>query len=171
MKVRLAEEKDINRILEIYLSAVRFMRANGNFYQWAGSAAVNRAEVERNIRAGRKYVVESTDGKDIAGCFALFEGPDPTYGIIDRGSWISDEPYIAIHRVASSGIEPGVTEVITEYTRARYDHLRIDTSEDNIPMRKALARNNFDYRGIIYLKNGDPRFAFEWVRGQDEQAQ
>ena len=42
--------------------------------------------------------------------------------------------------------------------------MRIDTYEKNFVMQKALAREDFEKRGIIHVADGTPRIAYEWVR-------
>ena len=40
-------------------------------------------------------------------------------------------------------------------------HLKIDTHEDNAAMRHVLVSLGFSERGVILLKNGEPRIAYE----------
>ena len=42
-------------------------------------------------------------------------------------------------------------------------NIRIDTHKDNKIMQGLLARHGFSYCGIIYLKNGSPRLAYQRV--------
>lgn len=39
--------------------------------------------------------------------------------------------------------------------------MRIDTHENNTPMRRALEKSGFRYCGIIRIFNGDARIAFQ----------
>jgi hypothetical protein len=50
------------------------------------------------------------------------------------------------------------------YAEARYNHLRVDTHADNLPMQRAIAGCGFSYAGVIYLANGDPRRAFDRIQ-------
>lgn len=158
--VRKAEIRDMNELLRVYESAREFMHTHGNPNQWAG-AYPDRETLERDIEIGQLYVVED-DGK-IYGCFALIFGVDPTYVTIYDGEWGSSAPYAAIHRIASDRSKRGVFSACLEFARAQYNHLRVDTHKDNIPMQRAAKKNGFEYRGIIHLANGDPRLAFEWI--------
>ena len=45
--------------------------------------------------------------------------------------------------------------------------LRIDTHRDNKIMQTLLAKNGFQYCGVIRLTNGEPRLAY--YRGQSEK--
>ncbi len=159
--IRLAKKEEINRIMEIYDTARAFMRANGNLTQWSNGYP-SATELLGDIARGNLYALEDGNG-GICGCFALIAGIDPTYGVIDHGSWKSDLPYAAIHKVASDGTTHGFFEKCVAFARERYTHLRVDTHHDNYPMQHVILKNGFEYRGIIYLANGDPRKAYEWI--------
>ncbi len=159
--IRRAVMSDIDAIMDIYDIAKAFMRKNGNMTQWCGGYPY-RALVAEDIENGNMHVVV-TDENSICACFGLFVGNDPVYDYID-GKWGDDSPYCAIHRVASDGREKGIFRRIFDYAAKRYDHLRIDTHEDNIPMQKVVTNCGFQYRGIIYLEDKSPRLAYEWSR-------
>ena len=97
----------------------------------------------------------------IRGVFAFIPGIDPTYGYIE-GSWCSDAPYAAIHRVASDGAGGILAEAVA-FGWEKIQHLRIDTHADNWVMQRAIERAGFQKCGIIYLENGDPRIAYEKI--------
>lgn len=156
MKIRKANIEDLEQILEIYAQARAFMRAHGNMEQWRGGHPY-REVLESDIEKGQLYVLEE---EELCGVFAFIPGVDPTYGYIE-GAWTSDEPYAAIHRVASNGKVKGVFEQIISYCAQFCPHLRIDTHKDNYPMQGAILKQGFTYRGIIYLENGDPRMAYD----------
>ena len=158
--IRLAVKEDLPRILEIYAAARKFMRANGNPNQWKdGYPALS--VLEQDIDSGTLYVDEA-EGTPY-GVFFLKEGPDPTYSRIDGDGWRSDTPYGVIHRIASDGTRKGFLHTAVAFARERFSHLRIDTHEDNLPMQNALAKECFSHRGTIYLANGDPRLAYDWL--------
>ena len=115
-----------------------------------------------DIQKKQLFGIESEDGSRLCGVFALISGEDPTYGYID-GKWLSDAPYGAIHRIAGDGTEKGTFKKCLEFARKNYTHLRVDTYKDNYPMQRVIAENGFTYCGIIYLENGDPRLAYEWI--------
>ncbi len=158
--IRKAKKEELNRILEIYDIARAFMRANGNMHQWDGPYP-GAEDLSDDIKDGNLYALEE-NGR-ICGCFALIAGIDPTYGRIDDGSWKSDAPYAAIHKVASDGTTKGFFTKCVAFARERYNHLRVDTHHDNLPMQHVILKNSFEYRGIIYLANGEPRKAYEWI--------
>ncbi len=161
IEIRKAADADYCRIMEIYGIARAFMRENGNMTQWVNGYPYPEI-VSKDIDDGNLYVVCSHG--NAAAVFGIFEGDDPTYAEIYDGRWASDSPYAAIHRVASDGSLRGIMRLITEFAGRKYNHLRIDTHKDNIPMQKALASCGFVYRGIIYLADGAPRMAYDRLR-------
>lgn len=158
--IRLAGQEEVSRLLEIYDSAKLYMREMGNPTQWNGSYP-DRETLEEDIKKDQLFVMEE-NGK-IYGCFALLGGEDPTYAVIEGGSWKSSAPYGTIHRIASDGSRRGVFEECVVWARQRYNHLRVDTHKDNKPMQKVIMENGFSYRGIIYIEDGTPRLAYELV--------
>lgn len=158
--IRLAKEADLPRLREIYDTARAFMRANGNDAQWINGYP-QRELLQEDIRTGQLYVLE--EAGRICACFALAAGPDPTYTQIWDGGWGADKPYGVIHRVASDGTTKGVVAQIVAFAQERFDYLRIDTHEKNIPMQRAVERLGFVYRGGIFTHNGTPRIAFDRV--------
>lgn len=157
-RVREAAWTDFERILEIYGQAREFMAKTGNPTQW-GTNYPPLEMLEADIPAGNLYVVEDDA---VHGVFAYFTEPDPTYGYIEDGAWLSDSPYGTIHRVAadSSG---GVFTAVVNYAVSRNPHVRIDTHADNKVMQHVLEKHGFVRTGIIYLEDGDPRIAYERV--------
>ena len=159
--IRRAEERDVADILRVYAAARAFMRRSGNHAQWTNgypSEEIVRSDIARGI----SWVLENEG--HIAAVFALIPGDDPTYAHIE-GAWRDDSPYATIHRAGSDGTERGTFRAILAFARAQHEHLRADTHADNIPMQNCLQKSGFAYCGIIYLKNGDPRRAYEWSSG------
>ena len=163
-QVRNAEKGDFPAILEIYASARRFMAESGNPNQW-GNADPSEAVLRHDLGNHNLYVL--TEGGKIHGVFAFISGwEDPTYQVIERGSWHSTGPYGVIHRVAGDG-SGGILRAAVSYAEQRAAYLRIDTHEDNLPMQRQIRKNGFSYCGIIYTEKGDPRLAFDRVPGKN----
>ena len=160
MRIRMAEEKDLDSILAIYAHARQFMRETGNPNQW-GDIHPLRELIEEDIRLGRSYICEE-NGEPV-GVFAFIVGEDPTYNVIENGQWLSDAPYGTIHRLASNGRAKGVAKACFAFCRAHLPHLRIDTHEDNKIMQKAVADFGFRYCGVIYVRDRSPRLAYEYM--------
>lgn len=145
--IRLATKADFPVILKIYESAREFMRSQGNPNQWLN----DRPKVElleNDIENRRLYVL---DDNGIYAVFACIIGRDPTYDVIEGGSWLSDSLYATIHRIASDGTHAGVFHECSDFVYAITGHVRIDTHQDNKPMQQAILREGYSYRGIIYV--------------------
>lgn len=161
MTIRKAEKNDLARIYEVYAAARQFMRDHGNFSQWDKKDAPEQL-LEGDIEAGNLYVMEK-DGT-IHAVFAFIMGEDPCYAVIEDGAWKADTAYAAVHRVASDGTAHNVLGTIMEFAKSKIPHLRIDTHEKNLTMQKAIMKQGFERCGIIYVPDGTPRIAYEWIR-------
>ena len=163
--IRLAQKDDMQEILRIYSIAKNFMHKNGNPNQWNGSYPDEETLLE-DIKNNQLFVMYEEKDNHIYGCFALIDGNDPTYEYID-GKWKSDTAYGTIHRIASDRTRKGIFDECTRFAQIKYDHLRVDTHEDNEPMQHVALKNGFEYTGIIYLKDNSPRKAYEWLKNQN----
>ena len=156
--ILLAKEEDLPRIMEIYDIAKAYMRANGNPNQWNG-AYPDPETLRTDIEKQRLYVYKK-DGR-IHGVFMLLLEEEPTYAYIEDGSWREERPYGTIHRLAGGGEVRGLFAKCVAFCESKVKYLRADTHFDNHTMQHLLEKNGFERRGIIYLKNGDPRIAYQ----------
>ena len=156
--ILLAKEADLPRILEIYDITKAYMRANGNPNQWNG-AYPDPETLRTDIEKQRLYVYKK-DGR-IHGVFMLLLEEEPTYAYIEDGSWREERPYGTIHRLAGDGEVKGLFAKCVAFCEKKVKYLRADTHFDNHTMQHLLEKNGFERRGIIYLKNGDPRIAYQ----------
>jgi GNAT superfamily N-acetyltransferase len=122
--------------------------------------------VKEDIMLERSFVVIEND--EICATFALMLHGEPTYKKIYCGAWISDGEYLALHRIAiessykGKGIAEQIVKFICNFADERgYSSVRVDTHQGNIPMRKMLEKNNFEYCGTIHLLDGQERVAYE----------
>ena len=161
MEIKKARKGDIHRILRIYECARRFMRENGNQEQW-GNAHPPRELIEEDIRQGKLYVCMDEGRVDCV--FYFNREDDATYRMIEDGAWLSGEPYGVVHRIASVEGRKGAATCCLNWAFEQTGNIRIDTHEDNKPMRGLLEKLGFVYCGIIRLKNGSPRMAFQKTR-------
>lgn len=159
MIIRKAEEKDLNSILRVYAIAREYMRQNGNPDQWGWDKPPKEMLVD-DIKKGQLYVGENTDGS-IPFVFAFILGDDPTYSYIEDGSWLSDEPYGTIHRIASDGSLPGVVKMAVDFCKTIISNIRIDTHHNNKTMQHVVEKIGFTKCGIIYIEDGTPRIAYQ----------
>ena len=157
--IRNAELTDLPRLEAIYAYARSFMARTGNPNQW-GTNNPPTAQLREDIRRQELYVLEDETG--IHGVFYFAMGEDPTYQTIYEGSWLSAEPYGTIHRVASDG-SGGVFASVLSFCKNQTDHIRIDTHHDNQVMQHVVEKHGFSRRGIIYISDGSPRIAYEYL--------
>lgn len=174
MNIRTTTPKDIDAVMAIIEEARGTIAALG-IDQWQNGSP-NRAMITEDMALGQGRVVTDDDGT-IIGTFALIYTGEPTYDAIYSGGWGSADKasdgsvaYIAIHRVAVSmaqrgkGVSTAIIRYAEEFARILgKTSLRIDTHEGNVVMRRMLTKHGFVHCGTIYLKNGDPRVAYEKV--------
>lgn len=158
--IRLAEKTDLPEILKIYEHARAFMEQTGNPNQW-GKHNPPEFTLWDDIEKHQLYVCE--EAGELYGVFALIEGEDATYLVIEQGEWMSDAPYATIHRIASGGTKRGVFKECVDFCKSRHSHLRIDTHKDNQVMQQCIEKAGFKRCGIIYLANKSPRIAYEYL--------
>lgn len=159
MEIKLSNLSDIDKINEIYIHARNFMKETNNPIQW-GDVEPSKDKIIGKIKEGKHYSIFYND--ELVGCFSFIIGKDPTYNYIE-GSWLNNEEYGTIHSLASSGKIKGIFHVIKEFCLTKVNNIRIDTHEDNIVMQNILSKEGFKYCGVIYLLNGDPRLAYQFI--------
>lgn len=161
MEIRKTRIEDLDEVMQIYASARAFMAKTGNPTQW-GDGYPREELIRNDIKAGISYVAVF-DGK-IETVFVYFEGDDPTYHLIENGSWKNDAPYGVIHRIASKGTVKGAGSQCLQWGFGQCKNLRMDTHEDNIVMQHVLEKNGFERCGRIYTEEGSPRIAYQKVK-------
>lgn len=165
MKIRKSTENDLNKMMDIYSFARDFMAKHGNPKQWSERNWPPIDLIRSDIKSGKSYVCVN-DNDEVIGTFYYDFGKDiePTYKVIEDGTWISDTPYGAVHRIAGNGSEKGIGAFCINWAYEQCKHLRIDTHEDNIVMQNLVKKLGFKYCGIIQIKeDNDPRFAYEKI--------
>ena len=151
--------RDIDEIMRIYDTARQTMRASGNQAQWVNGYP-KREMIEDDIARRVSYVMLGDDGKPHA-VFMFSVEDDPTYALIEDGTWIDDEPYGVVHRIGSDGVIPGVLAKAVAFCSSIIGNLRIDTHADNVIMHHVLAKVGFKRCGTIYCQDGSPRVAYQ----------
>ncbi|WP_300368190.1 GNAT family N-acetyltransferase [Brachyspira sp.] len=160
MHIRKTTVNDIEKILEIFDYAIKFMAENNNPNQWVNGYP-NREYVEIDIQNDSSYVCIDDNG-DIVGTFSFMIGEDENYDEIYDGNWLNDDEYGTIHRIAVMGGRKGVASFCLKFCLEICGNIRVDTYKDNIPMLNFLKKEGFEQCGTIILKmNGDNRIAFQ----------
>lgn len=166
MTVEKAEEKDIPEIMEIINQAKQWFRDNG-IDQWQNNYPLAE-DILQDIQKDGSYVIRE-ENKIIGTCF-IKQIVEPTYAVIEDGKWLNEDPYIVIHRTA---IDPSckgkgyaslfIKKAEEIASRDGIMNLRADTHQDNHSMRRLLEKNGFQRCGIIHIRDGSPREAYQKV--------
>ena len=164
---RQAQSCETDRIMQIIRQAQARMHAAGS-RQWQDGYPAP-GHISADIGRNRGYVLckPGVEGplSVIAYGAVVFDG-EPAYDAID-GQWLTDEPYVLVHRIAVADGERG-RGVAAEFMRrtealARgrgVGSFRVDTNFDNRYMLRMLERLRFAYCGKIIYESGE-RLAFE----------
>ena len=163
MNIRRPTYDDLPEILRVYAAARQTMRENGNPTQWKDFWPPEDV-VREDIETGLNYVLEDETG--IHGVFVLLKEADPMYDVIVDGAWPNDEPYFAIHRIASDGQARGIFGAAVQFareqaTQAGIHELRIDTHANNSIMLHCIEKAGFACCGTVFNFDDTPRTAFQ----------
>lgn len=163
MNIRKTELADLDAVMELYAAARAFMVATGNPQQWAARSWPPRELILRDIHQGKSYVC-TENGETLAVFFYHYgQDIDPTYRVIEEGSWLADGPYGVVHRIAAKA-GSGAGKFCINWAFEQCGHLRIDTHGDNRVMQKVLTNLGFARCGIIHIEeDNDPRIAYEKI--------
>lgn len=160
--IRRANKEDIKCIMPIYEAAKKKMRADGNLHQWSDKYP-DEETLLNDMSRDELYIAYDDEG--IYGVFMISFSGEDTYKVI-QGAWLNDEPYAVIHRIASLGNGKNLLKDAIDFTFEKTNNIRIDTHEDNNIMRTLLKKLGFFYTGIIHLKNGDERRAYQLIKSE-----
>ena len=161
MQIRKATIDDLDVIMSIYKDAQDFMIESGNPNQW-GHFYPSEDLVREDISKGISYVICDRDNPH--GVFVLIDGLEPTYQYIENGKWMNEDPYVTLHRIASDGKYHGIFKSAIDYSKSISDNIRIDTHSNNVIMQKQIEKNGFRKCGTIYVRDGSPRIAYQWMK-------
>mgnify|MGYP001130614277 CR=1 FL=1 len=157
--IRLATQEDLNALIDIFNHARKFMQENGNPNQWINGYPSSQI-ISEEINQKHCYVYQKEDGEILA-TFCFIQGEDPTYLLIENGSWLNNDPYYVIHRLATAGKQKGMAKLCFDWCFSQCNNIRVDTHEDNKVMQHVLEKYGFIRCGIIYHHNGTPRIAYQ----------
>lgn len=159
--IRRANKNDLISIMPIYDAAKKKMRADGNINQWSDKYPDEETLLD-DINRGELYIAYDDE---IYGVFMLSFSGEETYKEI-QGAWLNEGPYAVIHRIASLGKGRNLLKDAIDFAFASTENIRIDTHEDNNIMRTLLNKLGFTYTGIIHLKSGDERRAYQLIKSE-----
>ena len=151
MIIRLAQEEDIPRIMQLVKKVVPVMRASGN-YQW-GDDYPNPEVFKADISINQLWLCEIDE--QIAGISAITTDQDPEYA--DAG-WDITETAIVTHRLA---VDPdyqgmGVAKALMQQAekvaaQSEIKILRVDTNSENMATLKLFPKIGYEFCGEISL--------------------
>ncbi len=166
MQVRLSTKDNLPQIIKIVDEAKRYLKSQG-IDQWQNGYP-NEDSFQVDIENKVNYVL--INGQNVYGTASIIPGLEPTYLKIDNGSWLTDGPYVTIHRIAIKDGYKGqhLSKYFFDYANKlagslSFASIRIDTHPDNKAMIHLLSDLKFQKTGTIYLENGDLRIAYEQV--------
>lgn len=166
MTLRPATAADLPAIWTIIQYAIEQRRLDGS-RQWQDGYP-NQQSIAADLDTGYAYVVED-HGAILLYAAVIFDR-EPAYDAIE-GAWLTNGPYLVLHRVAASeqakgkGIATEFFRMAEELCRERgVPSIKVDTNFDNQPMLRILARLGYTYCGEVYFR-GNARRAYEKVVG------
>jgi GNAT superfamily N-acetyltransferase len=152
----------IHQIWEILQQAILRRKKDGS-KQWQDGYP-NEEIVKSDIEKGFAYVLMFDE--EIVGYAAVIFNDEPAYVDI-KGSWLSNDEFIVIHRIAISDKQSGkgLAKLIMKFTEDlalnnNIYSVKVDTNFDNIAMLKTFERSGYTYCGEVMLRDG-LRKAFE----------
>src|SRR5690554_6654087 len=96
MKFQKAKSHQLPEIMEIIAQGKAYLQRSG-IQQWQNGYP-SKGVIESDLAHGNSYVL--TQGDHVVATSALEFGDDPNYRRIYEGSWLTTQPYAAIHRIA-----------------------------------------------------------------------
>lgn len=161
---RKASVPDILQIWTIIQQAI-VRRKNDGSQQWQDGYP-NEDLIRKDIVDGIGYVL--TDDDTIVGYAAILFNDEPAYEKL-KGTWLTNEDFAVVHRVAISDdyLGKGLAQKIFLFTEDlaidnKIFSIKVDTNFDNIPMLKILEKLGYSYCGEVSFR-GDARKAFEKI--------
>ena len=165
---RLARLSDIDEIMAIIEDA-RKLLATQNSGQWQDGYPSKELLIEDIENMRLHLVLEGDEDSNIAGLCAIIEHED-AYDHLIEGKWLTNYPYLVMHRLAvkescrGKGYGRALLEYFEDIARIEgYRSIRVDTHENNLPMRGLIESEEFVYCGKALLHKNAERLAFEKV--------
>ena len=168
VKYRQATLSDIEQVMEAVEDSRELLRLQGNG-QWQNGYP-DRNDYLKDIHNGRLFVVTDKDDDEIiVGVCALTYREDD-YDRPFEGKWLTDYPYMIMHRVAlkanyrGQGYGKKLFEAfIAQGEKEGFRSLRIDTHEGNDIMRHLIESFGFVCCGKAILTPDKERLVYEKV--------
>src|SRR5699024_7202427 len=129
MDIRLAKKEDIEIMQEIFAYGRKVQQDRGNLNQ-CEAGYPSKGLILSDISKKAAYICEDEKGH-MLGVFSVLTSPDPTYKEIE-GSWLNEEPYTTIHRIAANGKVNGVGQYMIKWVQKDRKSTRLNSSHVSI---------------------------------------
>ena len=166
MELRPGRKEDVPAIAKLY-DLARAALKDAGVPQWQEDYP-NGDDALRDIEAGHGYVL--TENGEVAAFACLAFGVEPTYNVIEDGSWLGQGEYGFLHRVAVDPVLRGrgaaglfFDELKRQARERGVGIIRGDTHRLNLPMQRVMAKNGLELRGVIHVEDGSERLAYECI--------
>ena len=165
--------EDLDEAMKAVEDSRETLRLQGNG-QWQDGYP-NRDDFLNDIKNGRLFLIyDEENPKMVVGVCALTYREED-YHHLYEGEWLSDFPYMVMHRVAlkkeyrNKGYGKKLFDVFVEQAKIEgYRSLRIDTHEGNAIMRHLIESYGFSYCGKAILTPNKDRLVYERVLKEEE---
>lgn len=166
MQLSKAQKKDLSAIMKIVADAQRYLASLG-IDQWQNGYPEDFV-IQNDIDNNEMYILHGSENT-LLGISMFTIQPESTYEKIE-GKWLTpaDSVYGVIHRMAvlTNYKKAGLAQfMFNEFEKRLKENgiksMRIDTHKDNKGMQALLKKRNYTYCGVIYVRDGSPRLAFE----------
>ena len=147
--------------MEIIADGRQFQQEQG-FVQWTEAYPI-LLDIAEDIETQRAWLLR--EGDTVLGYLCLDFDGEPAYDAITGGSWLCDEPYAVLRRLALNARGQGLTRVLFDLAAERsreqgITYLRLNIGLQNSRMQHILEKVGFEKRGIIIFQ-GSGKFAYE----------
>ena len=166
LEVRKTTLADLQDVMNIIHQAMRYFKDAG-ISQWQ-TGYPNADTIRMDIAQGNSYVL--TDDDEVVATAAIIAGEDPNYAHITNGAWLNEDSYIVIHRIAVATGKKGLglANLLYDYAEQMAKEkgirsLRADTHSLNRSMRRFLKKREFKACGIVHMKDGTERIAYQKI--------
>ena len=163
MEFRLAEEKDMVRVITLINQAKQFL-AQQNVDQWQNGYP-NAASIQEDLQKQNGYVL-CLDGTVVGYACISFDG-EPCYADL-QGKWLSEQPYAVIHQMVIGNQEKGKGFAGQFFSFAEQlcrtngiKSVKVDTDRDNLRMQAVLQKLGFVYCGTVCFDNSEKLRPFQ----------
>lgn len=163
-----AQPHHIPQIMQTIEAARKIMRRYNNFNQWT-SVYPAHEDIAEDVAGGRGVVCLDKHNT-VVGYMALYFTPQDNYANIS-GNWLDDTvPYATIHRLAVRVARHGIGKILAQCAMSCNMSVRVDTHEVNTAMRTLLTNLGYQECGTVWVEDGTPRIAYQWLGKFDSSA-